>query len=306
VQQVNLWYGRSQQGRSSGLHHDHADNLYILLKGRKRFVVFPPQEAPALQPMGDIEQIHPNGLISYAGNPLRSDGLVRQHAVELRIEALDRLIERETRAGNAKAVEDLAQRKEDTEDELMASQLENHQGEGDDLDALGLDGDLDFEGQPQQSEEDDSEGEGPLPPSKDAEAPRKEAPDSFSRLSACDLHAALGLVDAPSKDYDHLRDLPHHVIELREGEMLYLPASWWHEVTSQSSDSTYHAALNYWLYPPDALDDFAAPYKDKVVFDHLREMQRSQWAAKFKRPRDTDGEPLGESSEARKAVRTAM
>lgn len=43
-------------------------------------------------------------------------------------------------------------------------------------------------------------------------------------------------------------------VELRAGEMLYLPASWFHEVTSTSAAAgTPHAAVNYWFHPPDAL-----------------------------------------------------
>lgn len=37
-QNVNLWMGYSEgEGSSSGLHHDFHDNLYLLLRGRKRF-----------------------------------------------------------------------------------------------------------------------------------------------------------------------------------------------------------------------------------------------------------------------------
>ena len=56
--------------------------------------------------------------------------------------------------------------------------------------------------------------------------------------------------------------------------MLYLPTSWWHEVTFSSSDnsnstSTIHVAFNYWFYPPDGLTNFDKPYRD-VVLGHLR------------------------------------
>ena len=34
---MNLWMGYSREGSSSGLHHDFHDNLYILLRGRKKF-----------------------------------------------------------------------------------------------------------------------------------------------------------------------------------------------------------------------------------------------------------------------------
>ncbi len=31
----------------------------------------------------------------------------------------------------------------------------------------------------------------------------------------------------------------------------YLPAGWFHEVVSASSDGAGHFALNYWFHPPD-------------------------------------------------------
>lgn len=54
------------------------------------------------------------------------------------------------------------------------------------------------------------------------------------------------------------------VVDLKPGEMLYLPASWYHEVTSSAApsdpqdddddrDSNVHMAFNYWMHPPDAL-----------------------------------------------------
>ena len=75
--------------------------------------------------------------------------------------------------------------------------------------------------------------------------------------------------------------------EVKSGEMLYLPAGWFHEVTSYSTnvnanmmdgtsgdnnndDDNFggHMAFNYWFHPPDNLFDseengFASPYKSK-------------------------------------------
>lgn len=55
--------------------------------------------------------------------------------------------------------------------------------------------------------------------------------------------------------------------EVRAGQALYLPAGWFHEVTSFSGDGAAgptHLALNYWFHPPDNLDPSpagcAAPY----------------------------------------------
>lgn len=45
-------------------------------------------------------------------------------------------------------------------------------------------------------------------------------------------------------------------VTLSAGQALYLPAGWFHEVTSTGDDKTgLHMALNYWFYPPDSLRD---------------------------------------------------
>lgn len=60
-------------------------------------------------------------------------------------------------------------------------------------------------------------------------------------------------------------------VVLRAGEMLYIPAGWFHEVRSRSAPSREgcelnyeperggHLALNYWFHPPDG-DSFERPY----------------------------------------------
>merc|ERR1712130_893697 len=51
------------------------------------------------------------------------------------------------------------------------------------------------------------------------------------------------------------------VTEINDGEMLFLPAGWFHEVLSCGTTSTSdtHLALNYWFHPPDT-DNPAQPY----------------------------------------------
>lgn len=102
-QQINLWMGASLNGEkskpdmeivtkeglgryvptgnSSGLHHDHADNLYVLVQGKKRFTLFSPRDAETLKTVGEIKRVFPNGLIDYRVNerarfwrPMREDG----------------------------------------------------------------------------------------------------------------------------------------------------------------------------------------------------------------------------------------
>ncbi|ELU09462.1 hypothetical protein CAPTEDRAFT_57292, partial [Capitella teleta] len=63
--QISLWQGMTKEGTSSGLHHDFHDNLYILLRGKKRFRLFPPSAASKMKTIGKVSKIHRNGLIVY-------------------------------------------------------------------------------------------------------------------------------------------------------------------------------------------------------------------------------------------------
>ncbi len=74
-QNVNLWIGASKSPSSSGLHHDYHDNLYILLRGTKTFILYPPDEAVNLYTNGQVAKIHLNGRINYVGQiPTKPDG----------------------------------------------------------------------------------------------------------------------------------------------------------------------------------------------------------------------------------------
>ena len=69
-------------------------------------------------------------------------------------------------------------------------------------------------------------------------------PAHFCRISAKEASAKRPLLAA----------------QLREGQALYLPAGWFHQVESHvTEDSKYHWALNWWFQPPD-LADFSHPY----------------------------------------------
>lgn len=68
-QQINLWMGCAPDGASSGLHHDFHDNLYILLRGRKRFRLFPPSDIETMYVHGIPKKVYPNGRVVYAGKP---------------------------------------------------------------------------------------------------------------------------------------------------------------------------------------------------------------------------------------------
>ena len=108
-------------------------------------------------------------------------------------------------------------------------------------------------------------------------------PSSFSRIPTAHVHQLLDIPTTAAlppnfstSEFPKLRKASApYVVELSAGEMLYLPASWWHEVTSTSADDAkqggdVHMAFNYWFYPPDALDNFEAPYEDSLVWSYLR------------------------------------
>ena len=81
---LSLWQGLTKDGTSSGLHHDFHDNFYVLLRGRKRFRLFPPSAAPHMHTAGQVVKIHSNGLIVYRIGcenhevPVRADGVSKE------------------------------------------------------------------------------------------------------------------------------------------------------------------------------------------------------------------------------------
>ena len=172
-QQANIWMGVSPSGSSrlvtfanvlhflfensrsqndSGLHHDYADNLYILLSGRKRFTIFPPSSAPNLYVNASISEIHPNGLISYTNT--RSDGAFASDVAKWRVGILEgrlkELLRNQECATSSQNQEEIEKIEESIED-AMGELLENGQDEEgdfefgedeDDFDAFDNDDDV--------------------------------------------------------------------------------------------------------------------------------------------------------------------
>lgn len=66
IRWINLWMGRTAGTTQSQMHHDYHDNLYCVVSGAKRFVVFPPSDAPNLYTRARPVRIDPNGVIHYA------------------------------------------------------------------------------------------------------------------------------------------------------------------------------------------------------------------------------------------------
>jgi hypothetical protein len=58
------------------------------------------------------------------------------------------------------------------------------------------------------------------------EKEKEDEPPSFSRIDVATLHS-----NKKSKEFPLLAKATRMTVEISEGEMLYLPASWFHEVT---------------------------------------------------------------------------
>jgi len=67
---ANLWLGSSDPnlGANSGLHHDIGDNLYILVKGRKKVRLFSPADSFNLYTVGNILTVSKQGLHQLCGS----------------------------------------------------------------------------------------------------------------------------------------------------------------------------------------------------------------------------------------------
>lgn len=117
----------------------------------------------------------------------------------------------------------------------------------------------------------------------DTESNESGEPSHFSKIPTALLHNHLGIpttaIPPPKVSIEDFPGLKRatmpYVVELNAGEMLYLPASWWHEVTSTSSTDGdgIHMAFNYWFYPPTS-PNFDAPYEDTLVWDYFRQRAR--------------------------------
>lgn len=270
-------------------------------------MLFPPQEIKNLDPYGNLDTLHANGLISYKDGPVRSDGLPIHVALRTRVKAIERQLEALPKGKGKGKGKDKALSKErkalmkahdEAVDELDQFLLEDGGGfdideEVDDFDALmsGLgDEDGDFgdagpsgnhtDGEGTETEEEDNKSLVLGEREESDLADESGEPSHFSKIPTAFLHEHLGLVttaiapsDVSKESFPGLRKATApFVVELNAGEMLYLPASWWHEVTSTSSavDDGIHMAFNYWFYPPTS-SEFDAPYEDSLVWGYFKE-----------------------------------
>lgn len=276
---INIWLGTSTEGTSSGLHHDFHDNFYALLSGQKKFRIFKPswKACEKLKVQGRPHEIFENGLISYDGT-LCSDGLTATTKAQIRVEVRDKALA-EARSTDL-GLQEAEALYEEAMDQLLEAKLKDDDGSEDgDFEA-----NTDFEDEAGGYEDNDGDNEEDgettqylaerLATKSDHIARREnnvlsevdspqsvrsssEEPASFSSLSSQEV---LSMVEDTS--------LEGSEFVLQKGEMLYLPASYFHEVISISGQQDFHMAINYWFYPPDLGN---GSYQDLEVTEALRE-----------------------------------
>ena len=229
----NIWMGRTgSTGSSSGLHHDYHDNLYVLMRGRKRFRLFSPKDAHEMNTHGMIKRVWENGRICYSkdvladGVPIderkRHDVETRQREIESKMDTIQKDMEKCSDSDVKTAMQEEYARLETELEEILESAL-----------SLMMDNSV----------------------SKTIES-NDSSPPHFSQID-------LDNTKSHTPSFREVCAKRMAVVEIEEGNMLYLPAGWFHEVRSRPSiESSWHFAFNYWFHPPTT-SSFEEPYDSK-------------------------------------------
>lgn len=276
-QQINLWVGSSGNigssdkflegfdpsapklglgraipggGSSSGLHHDHADNIYVPISGRKRFTLFSPRDAAKMYTVGTIRKVYDSGVIDYARcetapfwRTLRDDGAIEAEVAKNELEF---------------------------NSSLTADQRQNLERviEADSVCSSSIDSKLD-------------------PPSFSSIIPTVVHLDKVKDEG---LRAEIKKVAL--EKWPMFFEANRLTVDLRPGEMLYLPTGWFHEVTSfgneqsASADDRIHVAVNYWFIPPNgSSQDQLYAHKDQYW---QKDYERTKAALEHARFRSKD------------------
>ncbi len=278
----NMWLGNtlpSEGGSSSGLHHDFHDNIYVLLRGRKRFRLFSPAHAPVLYTVGKVSQVHPNGRICYEGAPANADGSDPDAVAAMRADMQRESAECDLKAAEAAVAagetgaSDRLRAAEDALEAAIEAGLNAELGIGD------VTGDedeaeeapmkmwgADWNGEELEEEEDEAEDEEAETQQQlnSGEEESNEQPETTpNNFSNIDLTEEKWREKWPLAKKAAMAE-----VNIEAGEMLWLPAGWFHEVTSmaaaagaeQDAEENGHLAFNYWFHPPDS-DAFEHPYR---------------------------------------------
>lgn len=252
-QSINLWLGRSIAPASSGLHHDFHDNLYVLLRGTKHFRLFSPADARRMYTYGRLRLLHANGRINYAGDePTAADGRTAMDAAEEALRAAKRAQKRaERRLFEAEAAAD--------EDANARTQAELDEAES------AMEAAMDRCVHAMRR----CKGARRAAQRKLARDVADAPPPSFSRVADLEAELAAARASHATAAFPLLAAARLAECDLQAGDMLYLPAGWFHEVSSSGA----HCALNYWYHPPPGADaqrtgsfSFECPYGKAQAF----------------------------------------
>ncbi|XRB08657.1 JmjC domain-containing protein [Pycnococcus provasolii] len=250
----NLWMGKTS-GKSSGLHQDWHDNLYVLLRGTKKFKLWPASLTQThMKPIGTVAEVFDNGRVRYEGaERCREDGATARDArrvADVELAKAEQQLDTAEASGDKKRIQSARKAVEQAEERLDSAlafavggfanieEEDEEEEDGGDSDAFDDDDDDDDDFDDDGGDDDEGQqvdGENNLP--------------HFSSVSS-------DQVVANSTE-----------IVLRAGEMLYLPAGTWHDVTSYhdgDKDGGAHLALNFWYHPPSSKGSFEAPYEDDL------------------------------------------
>ena len=127
-QSINIWMGCSPEGSSSGLHHDFHDNLYVLLRGKKRFRLYSPNCAGKMYTHGKLQDVHQNGRIVYRGDgDIRPDGADVKDAAawETRQRAINAITNAESCSSRGGNMDDSERAMEAALDSMLDGALED-------------------------------------------------------------------------------------------------------------------------------------------------------------------------------------
>jgi len=253
-QNINLWMGNNNNpsGSSSGLHHDYHDNLYVVLKGKKRFRLFSPSDTQYLYTRGELLHVHPNGRINYVGEETTAYGTdlgadaaakaaTRQKKAEERLQQAEKAVE-EGRIGAEQELEEAELELEEAMDALIDVEADDGMDVGNETAEI-LDGGT---------------------RSRLVDKTVKN-PNNFSIIPT----EILDDVSKFHREYPDLQKATMAYCNVNAGDLLYLPASWFHEVTSYGNGGC-HLALNYWFHPPDG-QSFNSPYSTDFWSNDFRD-----------------------------------
>ena len=290
VSTVNLWMGRGTRGEtSSGLHHDFHDNLYVLVRGFKRFELYAPSECEKMYLKGQVKRVYENGMICY-DDETPSFGKDFEMAKE-RVEREEKRLEKQW------AKERREEEKEDDDDEDFEFD-----------DATFVDDYVDSDEENEGEEKDDDNANNNKRQKTDATEKKrgKPLPKSFSTVDKSDLDR-----------FPKFKEAQKLTCELKAGEMLFLPAGWFHEVFSSEKNIFQtkpgyegHMALNYWFQPhsdegvevegPHGVS-LKTPPSRRMVWERDFEiwLNRQKWYQPpemekytYEIPSDTDSDPM--------------